>query len=332
LGGLNASSAEEIWNGEAYVLLRRSLLENRPLGGCVECLSGSRDFTDHVKPFANEMKAGRLILSEVKKSNFERARQNYLDGKEIVDHLPYVIFLDVSSQCNIRCRKCFVYACKEPMQLGHMAESIFEKIVPLLPTAIRVICTGIGESLVHPNFIRFAKQILAYGCQLSFNTNGLLLTPAVSRQLVECRASEIIFSIDSLNEERYRYLHRGSSLQTVLDNLNAIAGIKHEMQSMLPRLCWFIVGMRSNLPELADVIRKAASLQFQAIYVAQLVEPRHGYKQDYFDFYAEENMISTEEDRQQLKAKLADSRDLARQLGINFGSGYDPVLQKTENI
>ena len=326
MGDFNTSTLPEIWNGPGYQRCRRGLIANQGVDTCVECLAGRRIFTDHIGAFADGLKTGYLPANDLKRENFERARQSYLAGEIEVKHWPYVIYLDVSSKCQIRCRKCYVYShMVEQPPVGHLKSEIFKKIVPFLPYVVKVVCTGNGESLLHPDFMTMLQLMSEHQCVISFNTNGNTLRPEVCKRLVELGVWEVVFSIDSIDDQLYAYHHRGGKLSRVMENLETIRRTKREMGKNLPVLLWFFVGMKSNLPELPRVLERAVELGFQALYVERLIPSNTWMKQEYRDFYDRENLVSPD-DQPWVKETLQKSKELAAKLGIGFSTGYPGVL------
>lgn len=324
-GDLSVASAEEAWNGPAFRACRQRQLADTPDETCTPCIHGDRYFVDHIGVFAGALAAG--TVAPAKRGNFEEARQGFLAGKLQLDSWPYVIFLDLSSRCRLRCRKCYVYNLREVPPLGDMSWETFQKVAPLFPHAIQVSCTGIGEAVGNPHFLEMIRVIRRHHCFVSFTTSGNPLTTSMCEALVEEGAHEIGWSIDSLNEDLYRYHHRGGSLEKVLENLATIQRKKRELHSDVPVLLWNFLAMRSNLGELPDVLRYAAERGFQALHVGALVPAAPGYCQAYHEFYAEENPLATPDERRRLSATLQEAQQLASTLGVSFSSSHAVAVE-----
>lgn len=331
LGDLNKSSLAEIWNGVGFRASRAALLAGHGVNSCVQCVQGVRIINDHDTPYLEGLAAAAPTLGQRKQANYHRARENFLQGKVEVDHWPYMYYLDISSLCKIRCRKCYVYNHHHIQPpTGHMHRAVFERIIPHLPEAVRVICTGNGESVLHPDFLPMVEILAKNECWVSFTTSGNPLTVDMSRKLVDHRIMEIVFSIDSLDEKAYAYHHKGGKLSTVMQNVEAIRQRKLETGSNYPILMWFFVGMKSTLPELPRVIQRAAELGFQALYVERMAPADANMKQDYVDYYARENPVATASDRQWLRQILAEAETLAARCRLGFSTGYAAMLAREE--
>ena len=327
LGDLNTATLPEIWNGPLFQECRQALIEDRGVGVCRMCVRGEWTYTDHIQPFATYQLDGELAGR--KWANYLRAEESFRQGKIEVDHWPYFVYLDLSSKCNIRCRKCYVYGHQqEQPPVGHMLRSVFDRVAPYLSYAIRVVCTGNGEAVLHPECRDVMEDLRRNECQISFNTSGNPLTPELSQAVVDLGVYEIIFSIDSLDEERYAYHHRGGSLARVMENLETLRRRKRELHSGKPILLWFLVGMKSTLHELPTMLRRAADLGFQSLYMERLFPADDYMRSSYRDYYAQENLVSTAQDRQRLCEAIEKGQELAASLGIGFTNGYTALMAK----
>ncbi len=79
-----------------------------------------------------------------------------------------------------------------------------------------------GEPLIHPRFtdmVHYIRQTVP-SSSIWFNTNGLLLTPAITDRLLRTGVNGIYFSIDAATEDVYRGIRIGSNFRQVLGNID----------------------------------------------------------------------------------------------------------------
>jgi MoaA/NifB/PqqE/SkfB family radical SAM enzyme len=245
--------------------------------------------------------------------------RNYIGRKETIRNSPCVIYLDISSACNIRCRKCYVYAHENLPPLGHMTAEVFSKISPLFMNAMQVICTGIGESLLNPRFMDMLDIIKRNGCRVSFNTNGRLLNEERALRMVEMGVEEIVFSIDAISPDLYNYLHRGGDHDLLMANIRRLGSMKQKMASQKPRLVWCFVAMRSNIGELPEIVKSAVDWGFSAVQVLPHIPTVKGHNREYITFFEEQNLENAE-DKDRAKQVLNHAEQLALRTGLNFKS------------
>jgi len=85
----------------------------------------------------------------------------------------------------------------------------------------------VGEPLVHrqlEDFIRLARAA-PNPLQVGLTTNGILLTPARYRSLVEAGINDIDISMSYPDEEEYRRIYRSPKLKAVVANIEGILSI-----------------------------------------------------------------------------------------------------------
>jgi radical SAM protein with 4Fe4S-binding SPASM domain len=87
----------------------------------------------------------------------------------------------------------------------------------------------LGEPLIHPDVVeqvRYAKQKGLV--DVMFNTNGTLLTPEKSENLLESGLDKLFFSFDSPYAEEYEKIRVGARFDEVLENIKFFYKLKSE--------------------------------------------------------------------------------------------------------
>jgi radical SAM protein with 4Fe4S-binding SPASM domain len=131
-------------------------------------------------------------------------------------HAPLVIWLEVTSRCNLKCRHCFVSA----TSLGEPPADEFstDQMLSLLNELKRqnVLCivfTG-GEPFVRSDFIRILEHATQLGFVIAVVSNGLRLTESLVKRIPKGDI-RITISLDNLhlgegddptNSRKFRYL------------------------------------------------------------------------------------------------------------------------------
>lgn len=216
--------------------------------------------------------------------------------------------LDVTGSCNLRCQMCSLKAWS-----SFTAKRLsFEQLTRLdtLFSQIRSIDVHCNcEPLLHPELVEIIRHIKAANPQLfvAFVTNGTLLTPSVSRRLVESGLDKIGFSIDGACIETYETIRQGARFEQVLSNIRQFFEIKRTLHAALPTVEFISVVLQNNLAELPQILSLGAELGIDT-YSVNGLEP-----------YTKEmaaQIIYGEEPSLQAQQVFAELRHLAGKYGI----------------
>jgi MoaA/NifB/PqqE/SkfB family radical SAM enzyme len=177
---------------------------------------------------------------------------------------PYKLFqIEPSLECNLACVMC-PWTQMRP-DSAQMSWDTFTNIAPYLDRAEGVDFTGGGEPTTNlrlPDMIRVAKEA---GCEVGFSTNGMLLDPGLSEQLVTYGLNWISFSVDAATAETYERIRQGAQFESMLRNIVALRDIRTARRSKLPRLMLVFVMMHENFHELPMYIDLAHELGVEQI-------------------------------------------------------------------
>ncbi len=130
--------------------------------------------------------------------------------------------ISITDRCNSRCKYCMPADGVEFKP--HIDILTFEEIITIVKVFAKlgvkkIRLTG-GEPLVRKNVVSLVRNISAIDGieEVVMTTNGLLLKK-YAKQLKEAGLNRVNISIDSLNEEKYSKITRGSSLNDVLEGI-----------------------------------------------------------------------------------------------------------------
>ena len=167
------------------------------------------------------------------------------------------LYFYLTAGCNLRCRHCWLapkYQSSESSK-GSLDFSLFREILeqarPLGLTSVKF--TG-GEPLLHPRFDELLELIQAADLGLLMETNGVLVTPALARNLARGKTPAISVSLDGVDAATHEWV-RGvpGSFQRALE------GMRHLVRAGLHPQIIFTV-MRANKEQMPAVVRLAEEL------------------------------------------------------------------------
>lgn len=230
-------------------------------------------------PLIKSDKEGRLILPEhfLNRRHVPPNAEFWLNEREgdmiLHPRIPDArkLYIEATTGCNLQCSTCIRNVWSDP--IAAMTQSTFDNILAQLdglPQLERVVFTSFGEPLTHPHILDMIEAIRKRNLAVSLGSNGLLLTPKVSRELVRLGVDRLVVSVDGVKPETYEEV-RGAELHTVLKNLRSLNDVKYEMGSLIPALGIEFVALKSNIHELPSLTGLASHLNAARVLVSNVL-------------------------------------------------------------
>ena len=222
---------------------------------------------------------GRLTLPNdvVQRRRLAANLEYWLDEREgeliIRPRLPDArkLYIEPTTGCNLHCRTCIRNVWGDPE--AKMTMDTFRRIADSLaglPNLSRVVFTGFGEPLSHPNILEMIEVVRQHDLAVSVGSNGLLLKQKMAQELVRLGVDRLIVSVDGVRPETYVDI-RGAVLSQVLGNIRGLNEAKHELGSLFPALGIEFVVLKSNVAELAELTGLASRLNAARVLVSNVL-------------------------------------------------------------
>jgi radical SAM protein with 4Fe4S-binding SPASM domain len=172
-----------------------------------------------------------------------------------VTEFPTHLDIEISNKCNLRCVMCPINFMDE--KGGLISFGLFKKIIDEGAdyglNSIKL--NWRGEPLIHPKIVDMVKYAKERGVlDVQFNTNGLLLTPEKSRELIDAGLDRIIFSVDGASKEVYEKIRKGGNFDLLTKNIKHFVKIKREKKSIKPFTRIQMVEMKENKHEVKKFV------------------------------------------------------------------------------
>jgi radical SAM protein with 4Fe4S-binding SPASM domain len=236
----------------------------------------------------------------------------------VVQTGPSELYLEVTNRCNLACKTCPQYF-GMPEKAADLTLDTVERLLDAAPDVKRVVLHGIGEPLLNRDLPAIVRAVKARGAYALFNTNGLLLRGRLVEPLIECGLDELRVSVDSADPHTYEAIRGIDGLERIFDNLRAFQAVKERLGADKPVVSLWITGMKTNVSELPDLVRKAAELGIGEVYLQRLVYSERG-------FATKDEALFHRADDPEVRA-VAEAEAMARRLGITLrGSGEVSAL------
>ena len=158
----------------------------------------------------------------------------YLDANDFppLGRVPKWLDLEINTNCNIICSKCFrkFYIPKTEYIDWNLAIKIIWEFGQKGGKSIRFIERG--EPTLCPDLVIYVQIANDLGLRTVINTNGIELTPELSKNLINAGISQISCAIDSCHEETYEKL-QGRSFKRVISNLKEVYKLSRNTKTII---------------------------------------------------------------------------------------------------
>ena len=151
---------------------------------------------------------------------------------------PFTVLFEPASLCNFRCTCCYynIPNLYSQMPKGWMKFEDFKKIADDLADwegekikVIRII--GFGEPFINkntPNMVRYLEE-LDIALRIEITTNGSLITPGISQQLIDAELDYLRISIYGASQERHNAVARSNvKVNTIKKNIALLKKMRDE--------------------------------------------------------------------------------------------------------
>ena len=185
--------------------------------------------------------------------------------------LPKVIQLEPTNACNFSCLMCLSSSWQQKNKSFFPLDTFTKLSEEIFQSIERLVLYGMGEPLMHPSFIemlRIAKNNLSSEASLIFLTNGSLLTPKMTEEILENRlADELTFSCETLKSDEDSVIGHAHNEKTVHSNLKYL--LEHKSRSSV-KVGVETVLMRSNYNQLPNLVKSLGELGVDYLSVSHL--------------------------------------------------------------
>jgi MoaA/NifB/PqqE/SkfB family radical SAM enzyme len=179
-----------------------------------------------------------LVIVEIE----YRLRKVNLLGK------PYVLVVDPTNVCNLRCPLCPTGLHNRGRKGLMMPWDTFTGIIDeMAPTAFKVNLFNWGESLLNTNIFNMISYAKAKGLGTTMSTNlSIELDDTQIDSLLHSGLEFLFFSVDGATQSVYEQYRRKGNLELVLKNMRRLVDRKAELKLKRPILEWQFIPMRHN--------------------------------------------------------------------------------------
>jgi MoaA/NifB/PqqE/SkfB family radical SAM enzyme len=168
--------------------------------------------------------------------------------------------LEVSSYSSLDCKICPRAVFAEKWLFQNMALETYEKIARNFPQAKWVVFQGWGDPLENENFPAMLRMARQAECRVGVNTQGVYLTPEISRQMVDEKVEFLNVNLEEIPPAPEEGLRTSPELGQILEQVQQLIRLKRSLKLGRPLVNLSFLMTRLNMSSLPQAIPAAAKL------------------------------------------------------------------------
>jgi len=178
--------------------------------------------------------------------------------------LPYILDIEPNSRCNFRCIMCQVSEWDKGQRARDMSFDEFKDLLNQNPQIIEVKLQGMGEPLMHKDFIKMIEYLSDRNIWVRTTINGSLLhiRNHVER-IIDSGVGEIQTSFDGATKEVFESIRQKSNFDKVVQNLTQLNQYANRKDRLYTRM--WVVLQKENRHQLFDFVKLAKKMEFRRI-------------------------------------------------------------------
>lgn len=150
--------------------------------------------------------------------------------------LPEKLFIEPTTQCNLKCPYCPV-SYEKGIQRKDMSLVDFKKIIDNYAVAPKVWLWGFGEPLLNKEIFQMAKYVKHKGSkECKTSTNACFISHDNIPKFFTSRFDDIILSVDGASNDTYLRHRKGGNFKRVLTNIHELCKFKRQKGFRYPKI------------------------------------------------------------------------------------------------
>lgn len=207
-----------------------------------------------------------IVHSTFKKiANLMLIEAEWLFRRQILRGHPYILIVDPTNVCNLRCPLCPTGTGTIGRQPGMLNYECFKQIIDrFAPYAYEVNLHNWGEPLLNTEIFKMIEYAHSknIGTNLSTNLNTVRNTDV--ENLARSSLEYLIVSLDATTDEVYLHYRRKGNFQLVMNNLRVLVETKRRLKRKTPFIEWQFIVMKHNIHQVKNArhIAKEIGIDF----------------------------------------------------------------------
>jgi pyruvate-formate lyase-activating enzyme len=179
---------------------------------------------------------------------------------------PFILNLDPTNICNLRCPLCPTGAGEFGRPPGRMKLDGFRKVIDSTGEYLyEVNLFNFGEPLLNKDVFEMARYAHERNVSTCISTNLTTLGESSAEAMISSKLDHLVVSIDGLTPETYSKYRIGGDFHRVIDNVREVVKWKRRSRSSSPHIEWQFLVFQHNQHEAAKVAQFAKALGVDSV-------------------------------------------------------------------
>lgn len=180
---------------------------------------------------------------------------------------PFLLFVDTTNICNLRCPLCPTGLNLPGYERGVMKFDTFKKVIDEIGGCL--FSVGLydwGEPFLNKDIFKMIKYANKKKVITFLSTNANLLDEAKIKKIVESQLDQIVISLDGVDEKSYAKYRVKGDYSRVINNVRALVELKKKMGSNKPFIEWQFLVMKHNEKDIGAAKEMSRKLGVDSIH------------------------------------------------------------------
>jgi radical SAM protein with 4Fe4S-binding SPASM domain len=192
-------------------------------------------------------------------------------GEPFLPYFPSRIWIELTDHCNLKCPLCPNKDLPKETK-GFISPRLFQNILDQVQGRVHdLYLFHRGESLLHPQAVELIQSAQKLGIPCRLHTNATLLSPALSKRILDSGLEVLSFSFDGYLPAPYEINRYPARFEATLEKINTFLNQKKESGRPTPLTVLQIIGTGRNRsdPALKKFLNSLKSLGLDRVVFRQ---------------------------------------------------------------
>jgi MoaA/NifB/PqqE/SkfB family radical SAM enzyme len=188
---------------------------------------------------------------------------SWTTGRPVVWGRPFMMMVEPTNFCNLKCPLCPSGNGEMTRERGSMGLDDFKELIDDAGDELMLLMLwNQGEPFINKSLLDMIGYARSKKIATITSTNGhYIRTREQAEDIVRSGLSEMIVSLDGVDQKTYEAYRVGGKLQKVIDGTRLVAEAKRELQSKTPLINMQFIVFRHNEEDIAEAERLAVQLE-----------------------------------------------------------------------